>query len=461
FADAVITDRVSLDTPLGELLDQTVPSFNGKPITLVDIATHTSGLPRLPDNINLDAEHMIDPYLHYGEDELLTFLAGHELVRAPGEQAEYSNLGMGLLGYLLTELYDRPYAELVEGLVADPLGMSDTVVVPQEQHENRVLSGHDGSFEVVADWQFDVLAGAGALYSTVNDMVKYIKANLVAPAGPLGEQLQFTHGEQRSAPALGGAIGLAWIRWTRNDVVSIWHNGGTAGYRTFVGFTPATGRGAVVLANAVLGEIDAIGAHLLGSESPLPSIVEVSDTSDGPLGEYLGTYSFTPDVSLKITTDGERIYGQMTGQPRFTTTNKSKDRYVIDQVPAEIEFVRGESGVVEALTLYQNGTEQKARKSGVEVTREVVDVAVEVLDRYLGSYELTPSTIFEITREGTQLFAQLTRQPKFPVYAKTATRFYFEVVVAEIEFNVQADENRATELTLYQNGIHVAPRTGD
>ena len=148
FADAVISDRVSLDTPLAELLDQAVPSYDGKGITLVDIATHTSGLPRLPDNIDLDAEHKNDPYLHYGEDELLAFLADHRLVRSPGEQAEYSNLGMGLLGYLLSELYERPYAELVEGLVAEPLGMFDTVVVPNERHKDRVLSGHDGSFEV-------------------------------------------------------------------------------------------------------------------------------------------------------------------------------------------------------------------------------------------------------------------------------------------------------------------------
>ena len=80
----------------------------------------------------------------------------------------------------------------------------------------------------------------------------------------------------------------------------------------------------------------------------------------------------------------------MTGQPRFTATKKSKDRYVFDRVPAEIEFVRGEAGVVEAITLYQNGVEQKARKSAIEVQREVVDVAPEVLDRYLGSYQLAP-----------------------------------------------------------------------
>ena len=69
--------------------------------------------------------------------------------------------------------------------------------------------------------------------------------------------------------------------------------------------------------------------------------------------------------------------------------------------------------------------------------------------------------IIEITRDGTRLYAQLTRQPKFPVYAKSATRFYFEVVVAEIEFNTETDENKAADLTRYQNGVHIAPRTGE
>ena len=88
-ADAILTEKVSLDTTLNDLLDQRVPTYEGSRIALVDLATHTSGLPRLPDNLILDPDHITDPYLHYGETELKMFLANHELTRAPGDENEY------------------------------------------------------------------------------------------------------------------------------------------------------------------------------------------------------------------------------------------------------------------------------------------------------------------------------------------------------------------------------------
>ncbi len=214
----------------------------------------------------------------------------------------------------------------------------------------------------------------------------------------------------------------------------------------------------MVLANAFLSEIDAIGAHLLGSENPLPPIATTVASDDGLFADYLGTYDFTHSFKIQITTDGANLYGQATAQPRFTMIELSSDRYRIDLVPAEIEFVRGNDGNVESLRLHQNGVEQLARKSGVEVERETVALSTEELDRYVGKYRLAPNLVFDVTRDGVQLNAKLTGQPRFPVYAKTKTRFYYEVVAAELEFHVDAGDNQASALTLYQNGVHKAPR---
>ncbi len=457
-ADAILSERLGFESTLEDLLGENVPRFENTSITMLDLATHTSGLPRIPDNLFHDAADMSDPYLHYGGKELFAFLSSHELAHKPGTHDEYSNLGMGLLGHILAGVYDRSYADLVNTIVTTPLGLDDTVVIPNAEQANRVLDGHTVTNEVVPNWQFDALAGAGALYSSLDDMVAYVKANLDAPDGPLGDRLQLSHREQRTTPALQGAIGLAWIRWTRNRSVTIWHNGGTAGHRSFVGFTPETGRGAVVLANAFLSEIDAIGAHLLGSENPLPPIATTVASDDGLFADYLGTYDFTHSFKIQITTDGAKLYGQATAQPRFTMIELSSDRYRIDLVPAEIEFVRGNDGNVESLRLHQNGVEQLARKSGVEVERETVALNTEELDRYVGKYRLAPNLVFDVTRDGVQLNAKLTGQPRFPVYAKTKTRFYYEVVAAELEFHVDAGDNQASALTLYQNGVHKAPR---
>ncbi len=460
-ADAILSERLSFDSTLDDVLGERVPRYEDKSITLLDLATHTSGLPRLPDNLFSDGTDMSDPYLHYGETDLLAFLSSHELAHEPGTHDEYSNLGMGLLGHILAGVYDQPYANVVGDIVTGPLGLSDTIIAPNAEQVNRVLDGHTATNEVVPNWQFDALAGAGALYSSLDDMVAYVKANQKAPDGLLGKRLQLSHGEQRAAPALGGTIGLAWIRWSRDDRVTIWHNGGTAGHRSFIGFTPATGRGAVVLANASLSVVDAIGAQLLGSDNPLPPItkpITAEAYGDGVFADYLGSYDFTPAFKMTIATDGAKLFGQATGQPRFTMIEVASDRYRIDVVAAEIGFNRDDDGEVASLTLYQNGVEQIARKSGVEIERETVAVSTAELDRYVGKYRLAPTAVFDVTRDGTQLKVRLTGQPSFPVYPKSTTRFYYEVVPAELEFHIDPDAAQASGLTLYQNGVHEAPR---
>ena len=453
-ANAVKEKRVSLDTPIADLLETPVPGSKKNPIRLRHLATHTSGLPRLPDNLDLTAEQMDDPYAAYNESLLLAFLASHTLVNETGAHSEYSNLATGLLGYLLANQAQTSYGELVAQVIAGPLKLADTTQTLSTSQRQRALPGHrSGDFAQVPNWTFDTLAGAGALNSTLSDMTAYTRATMNNQS-PLDDAL--TLAKQKHADFTGSdqGIGLGWIRQTIGDNLALWHNGGTAGHRSFAGYVPDTGEGVVVLANAVFPEIDAIGTYLLGGAA-LPALANAEAAQGSEFEAYVGRYPLTAEFVITISSDGDTLFGQATGQPRFTMKNKSTDRYAIRGVDAEIEFLRAKDGTVEALVLYQNGAAQKARKEGV--ARETVTVDEATLERYVGQYQLAPGAVITVTRKGTQLEAQLTGQPAFPVYPSSPTRFYYEVVEAELEFHEQ--NGQITGLTLHQNGQHKAPKT--
>jgi len=453
-AKAVQENLVSLETPIADLLATPVPGAQNNPIRLRHLATHSSGLPRLPDNIDLSAEQMDDPYAAYDETLLLDFLANHTLANKTGVHSEYSNLGSGLLGYLLANQAQTNYGALVDSVIADPLKLADTTQTLSPSQSQRALPGHrSGDFKEVPNWTFDTLAGAGALNSTLQDMTTYIRATMTDQA-PLTDAFKLAKTKQADFDGSTQGIGLGWILQDIGGRAALWHNGGTAGQRAIAGFVPETGEGVVVLANAVFSEIDAIGNYLLGGAA-LPALANAASAQGTPFEDFVGRYPLTADFVITISSDGDALFGQATGQPRFKMKDKSTDRYTIEGVDAEIEFVRGNRGAVEALVLHQNGAAQRARKEGV--ARETVTVDETTLERYTGEYQLAPGAVFTVTRKGTQLEAQLTGQPAFPVYPSSPSRFYYGVVEAELEFHEQ--NGQITGLTLHQNGQHKAPKT--
>src|SRR5437763_3222130 len=166
-ADAVVRSEVRIDEPVATLLPAgtVVPSRDGRQITLEDLATHRSGLPRLPDN--LTPAYPQDPYADYDARRLYAFLAAYKLPRAPGQSVEYSNLGGGLLGHALTlRAKAHDWGTLVAQRITGPLGMRETYVGVPSEARARTAAGHDAALDTVPAWNFDVLAGAGALRSS-------------------------------------------------------------------------------------------------------------------------------------------------------------------------------------------------------------------------------------------------------------------------------------------------------
>ncbi|WP_103030155.1 serine hydrolase domain-containing protein, partial [Salinibacter altiplanensis] len=180
-ADAIARSPVDPSTPVAALLPDSValaPS-DSTTMTLKHLATHRSGLPRLPANLN-PAVRPGDPYAAYDAQALHAFLDGYVPPRPPGVQYEYSNLGVGLLGHLLARRADTTYAALVRQRITGPLGLSDTRAALSKEQRRRFAQGHNRAGAPTSPWHFEALAGAGALRSSAADMLVYLRTHRCA-----------------------------------------------------------------------------------------------------------------------------------------------------------------------------------------------------------------------------------------------------------------------------------------
>lgn len=252
--------KLALDDPVARHLPEgwSMPSRDGTVVTLAQLASHTSGLPRLP--YNLGAKRVDDPYAEYSEQRLRDFLSSHTLGRPPGEKYEYSNLGAGLLGWTLGRIEGGGYEKALSAVLLAPLKLDDTRVTLDGERLKRLAPGHADGLRT-RNWSLATLAGAGALKSTADDVLRWLEANLGEAPDGLGKILAVTH-EKRSSAGGPAWAGLGWHVSPLGRRTMIWHNGGTGGYRSFCGFVPETKTAVVVLANST-GEVDAAGVAIL------------------------------------------------------------------------------------------------------------------------------------------------------------------------------------------------------
>lgn len=248
-ADMAERGEVKLDDPVARHLraGARVPERNGKAITLIDLSTQTSGLPRLPDNMK--AANPMNPYADYTVEQMFEFLGRYQLTRDPGAEFEYSNLGVGLLGHALALRAGKTYEALVKERILEPLKMDHTGVTLTPWMQEHLAQGYSHGGMVMPNWDLPTLAGAGALRSTMNDMLKFARANLDSSGARLPRLMRQTHAVRR-AVGKDMSIGMNWIIRSMNGRDVVWHNGGTGGYRTWLGFDAKARIAAIVLANS-------------------------------------------------------------------------------------------------------------------------------------------------------------------------------------------------------------------
>jgi CubicO group peptidase (beta-lactamase class C family) len=363
-ADMIERGEVKPDDAIAKFLPSSVKVLRhgDREITLLDLSMQVSGLPRVPDNLH--AADPANPYADYDATRLYEFLSGYTLTRSPGEMYEYSNLGGGLLGHILALKAGMSYEQLLRQRILQPLKMDETSITLSAGQKQRLAQGYDAALEPVKNWDFDALAGAGALRSTVNDMLKFLAANLELSPSPLQAAMRRMRSVSHATGMPELDIAMGWHIWRKFETDLVWHNGGTLGYRSFAGFEPSAKKGAVVLCNTFL-DIDDIGRHLVDGRyqvaalSPPKQAIQIDPKI---LETYVGVYELAPGFSVAITREGSRLFGQATGQPRFEMFAQKDTEFFLRVVDAQITFVRDETGKVTHLILHQNGIDQKGRK---------------------------------------------------------------------------------------------------
>jgi serine-type D-Ala-D-Ala carboxypeptidase/endopeptidase len=349
-AEMIERGEVALDDPIRKYLPEglVLPTRGGKEITLGSLTTQSSGLPRLP--FNLQPSDPANPYADYTAERLYAALAKIQLTHDPYAHYEYSNLGVGLLGHVLSLRAGKPYGELLRERVLAPLGMNDTVIELDEARRARLAPGHLPTLEPAKNWDLGVLAGAGALRSTAGDLLKLLKAQLgfLKIDGPLGKAL--ARAPQTLAPtgSDGLEVGMGWHILKRRGPPIVWHNGGTGGYRSWMGFSVERKLGVVVLSDTAVS-VDDIGLHLMDSGYRLTSYTRnllrrEMMLEESVLRQHVGVYRVNPVMNMVITLEDGRLHVQATGQPKVRMFAESPGRFFMRDVEAQVEF--GSNGLI-------------------------------------------------------------------------------------------------------------------
>jgi serine-type D-Ala-D-Ala carboxypeptidase/endopeptidase len=276
---------------------------------------------------------------------------------------------MGLLGHILALRAGTNYESLVVSRICDPLQMNSTRITLSPEMKSRLATGHSSVGPPVKNWGSLALQGDGALCSSVNDMVKFLAANMGRGKLPLSATMALTHAARHSA-GLGLKVGLGWMEFSFLGAEYTWHNGGTGGYRSFIGFNLKEGRGAVVLLNEA-NDADDLGRYLI-----LPDIWDSLDKFKAPrqrtvaridpgiYDRYAGQYQFNSKHSLTIRREGDRLTAQDSGPMEFPYEifPESGTEFFFTAVDAQLSFVKKEAGIVNQVILHQDGKNQKAEK---------------------------------------------------------------------------------------------------
>lgn len=335
-------------------------------ITLTDLATHTSGLPLRPDN--LVSKDPDNKYAGYTPDALYQYLSDFSPPRDPGSAYEYSNVGYGLLGHILSERSGQDYRKLVRSRITRPLRMSDTRIDPSTRMRRRAATGYGDGLRPLPHWDLGALESAGAFRSTANDLLRFLETALGLRRSKLAPAMSAMLDTRRP----GGMppseqIALGWNIHKTADGEIAWKNGSVGGYRSFIGYDPKRRLGVVALTNGMsFAGVDDIGLHLLDPALPVdlrtPKVRKEVAVDPAILDRYVGTYQFSPTDIIMITREGDRLVMQQPGQDKIPLFAESERDFFLKIADAQITFESSDEGPATAAVWHQVGPAQRAAR---------------------------------------------------------------------------------------------------
>lgn len=440
---------------LSDPLEKFYPGFpRGATITLHQLLTHTSGI----HSYTSKPEFMGRVTRPIAPADLIAWFRDDPPDFAPGAGFLYNNSAYFLLGEIVAQVAGKSLDAYLRDTFFTPLGMKDTGIFRNATPPAGIALGYTmaaGKATPALDWDMSWAGGAGALYSTVGDLFRWNEALFSGKVVPT-EALKRMTTPVKLPPGVDGMIygyGLIMAKISRLPAIS--HGGGLNGWSSDLTRLPEQNCTVIALANAmppVSGRAPAavvrnIVAKFLEAEiAQLPPPQEDPTVDKKTYADFAGRYTY-PGAVMTVTTENDRLYAQLTGQPRFELFASASDAFFLKVTDAQLEFQRNEEREVVAVQHSQGGNTFRAPR----VVASDVKLTTSELDAILGQYQYGPGTVMTVTRDGDTVFAQLTGQPSFPIFPKSATDFEWRVVVAKVSFIKNAD-GKVTKATHTQNG---------
>ncbi|HVE54605.1 MAG TPA: serine hydrolase [Ramlibacter sp.] len=443
-AQAVEAGELSLDDTLATVLRGKVAFKHPDTaaITLGQLVTHTSCLPRLPPDFREQGYMRREPYRAYDRARLWTMLGQLSLgSRAPCD-ASYSNLGFAVLGEVLAERHGKSWAELVRDRITQPLGMTNTLQALGPQ-ASRLAPGFDGTGPAPR-WDMQAFAGAGALRSTAEDLLVFGRAILAGRAGPLGAAA-----ERLVTPLarFDGQVGYGLFVNGPPSRRTYGHTGGTGAFRSVLTIAQDTQEVVVLLASNAQSAVWRMANDMLVGRYPVDDAS--FDLPAGRLVDYQGVFRETRHNAFTVVAQEGRLYLRSTGARYVALTPSGPDRFNYG-TRAKAVFERTD-GRVTALRWVLRGEERVALRTSEPLPPAAL-LPPSDLEAYIGRYR-APRFELHVRADGGQLSVQLTDQDRMLVYpvAGQRDRFAWDTVRAEVQFE-RLPNGEVRGLTLFQNG---------
>ena len=359
-ADMTLRGEIGLDDAVESVLPGALKlrDANGAAITFADLATHRSGLPRLPTNLR--QPHGADPY-DYASKDLWDFLADWKPTTARQTRWEYSNLGYGLLGEALALRLRTTFADLLSTRILAPLGLDNMRLALRDTPVPNLAPGHDMQARPVALWRFGALAAAGALAGSAKDLARYAQAALGVFDHPLKAAFALALSARAEGPGPMNPIALAWLWAPLMQRRVLTHDGGTAGYSTSLFIDPTNRSASFVLSNTTM-QVQDLAIHFLEPRVPVRDLraerrqTEQATVAVSPqaMAALAGSYALQPQFKVTVTVRNGRLFAQATGQGEFELFAAEARRWFARVTALEVHF-EGTEGPPQAFVLHQGG----------------------------------------------------------------------------------------------------------
>lgn len=444
--------KLALDDTLEQHLpkDSKVPAFDGQPIRLRHLLSHTSGLPALPSR--LKPTNPANPYAELSIDDLVASLADIELKQTPGTQWAYSNFAVMLLSHVVARASGSDYEALMQKQLFVPLGMRSSFI-SRMPAQVQLADGHLGNGLVTSHWSIrGDLAGVGGVRASLDDMVRYVEAQLGNGPASMAGAVATTQAEVIAEPK---AMAWGWMLAPLNGQRVHVHEGGTGGFSSFVAFDKERGRGVIVLSDTAMttmGGLGSLGLHLLDERVPLGKPRREVAATKKLLDAISGEYRLPTGLKLKLRVKDGVLESQADGQPAFLLGHDDADEFFARDFDAVIRTSKRADGSYALLLLQGGGALPMTRiDAGAVMRAPAPRLDAAQLDEYVGNYTIAPNFSLKVFVDGKVLNAQATGQGAFALDASAKDAFEAAAFGIEIRFKRDAT-GKVTGLDLHQGG---------